>query len=621
MATSGSFNTTGYQGRYLTFSWEVKSQSVADNTTTISWYLRGAGDTTTSYYYTQNIKVTIDDVTVFTHSLDVDGQILLRNGTVVTSGTYTFSHNNEGNHSFSAYVEAGIYNWSVNCKGSGSFDLPQIARASAITSVDNVTLGNKCRVTWTPASASFRYKLKFSIGSWSYTTGAIHPNRTSAYTYSEYTIPLEVAYQIVDGFTGVMTVTLYTYSNSGATTQVGSADAKTFRVTVPASEAPVVSMSLSPVHSLPDAFNDIYVQGVSKVRAEISAEAKYNATILYCDMTLESKAYGADVNYTSGYLTNSGTIEVVGQAMDSREHGGYVTKYINVIPYASPKLQNVTAERCTANGTLDSAGTYLRISAKRSYHPVIANGVQRNFCQIRYRYKVESNSYYSDWVTIMAADDLSSDEVVTSPLLGGNLLATTTYRVEVQAVDSISSSASSAIIVPTDEVYWHRDGERNALGLGKYNERDNGIDSAWDFYMNGHKVTGLPTPVGATDAVPLGFLPDYIVEQGTSGIWTYRKWNSGLAEAWGEATVTVATQTQYGGGFYNGSVLEQALPSGLFKATPQVVMSVFQTSDAQLYYPTISVTRVDALYYCIVCTKSNASANIGVSFRLTGRWK
>ena len=26
---------------------------------------------------------------------------------------------------------------------------------------------------------------------------------------------------------------------------------------------------------------------------------------------------------------------------------------------------------------------------------------------------------------------------------------------------------------------------------------------------------------------------DYIVEQGTSGIWTYRKWASGIAECWG----------------------------------------------------------------------------------------
>lgn len=27
-------------------------------------------------------------------------------------------------------------------------------------------------------------------------------------------------------------------------------------------------------------------------------------------------------------------------------------------------------------------------------------------------------------------------------------------------------------------------------------------------------------------------IDDYVVEQGTSGIWTYRKWNSGIAECW-----------------------------------------------------------------------------------------
>ena len=35
-------------------------------------------------------------------------------------------------------------------------------------------------------------------------------------------------------------------------------------------------------------------------------------------------------------------------------------------------------------------------------------------------------------------------------------------------------------------------------------------------------------------------MADYIVEQGTSGIWTYRKWNSGIAEFWGYYSKTVA---------------------------------------------------------------------------------
>lgn len=37
--------------------------------------------------------------------------------------------------------------------------------------------------------------------------------------------------------------------------------------------------------------------------------------------------------------------------------------------------------------------------------------------------------------------------------------------------------------------------------------------------------------VGGAGTAPVA---DYIVEQGTSGIWTYRKWNSGLGEYWGK---------------------------------------------------------------------------------------
>lgn len=36
---------------------------------------------------------------------------------------------------------------------------------------------------------------------------------------------------------------------------------------------------------------------------------------------------------------------------------------------------------------------------------------------------------------------------------------------------------------------------------------------------------------------------EYIVEQGTSGIWTYRKWASGVAECWGRITISGLTAT------------------------------------------------------------------------------
>lgn len=135
MASSGSFNTTGYQGRYLTFAWSVSSQSVANNTTTISWTLKGAGTASSSWYRAGNFKVVINGSTVYSSST----RIQLYDGTLVASGNFTMTHDTAGNKTFSASAEAGIYTVAVNCSGSGTFTLPQIARAAQITSAPNFT--------------------------------------------------------------------------------------------------------------------------------------------------------------------------------------------------------------------------------------------------------------------------------------------------------------------------------------------------------------------------------------------------------------------------------------------------------------------------------------------------
>lgn len=53
---------------------------------------------------------------------------------------------------------------------------------------------------------------------------------------------------------------------------------------------------------------------------------------------------------------------------------------------------------------------------------------------------------------------------------------------------------------------------------------------------------------------------DYIIEQGTSGIWTYRKWNSGVAECWGFVTGPTLEKVE----IVNYTAFTTALPSGLF---------------------------------------------------------
>ena len=159
MANSGSFNTSGYDGRYLTFSWSVQSQSVANNTTKIAWQLKGAGVGSVSWYKAGNFKVVIDGSTVYSSS----ARINLYNGTLVASGTYTFTHNSNGVKSFTASAEAGIYTVAVNCTGSGSFDLPNIARVSTINSISGSKVSDTFSVNYTEYSASFTNNLLIAI--------------------------------------------------------------------------------------------------------------------------------------------------------------------------------------------------------------------------------------------------------------------------------------------------------------------------------------------------------------------------------------------------------------------------------------------------------------------------
>lgn len=176
MASSGSFNTSGYSGRYLTFSWSVASQNIANNQTTINWNLKGAGGSTNTYYKAGNFAVVIDGATVYASATRIN----LYNGTLVASGSYTITHNADGNRSFSASAQAGIYTVAVNCSGSGSWALPQIPRQANITSApdfndtQNLTIGFN-------NPGGFRLNARLEFGGTSISRNNI-PN-TGSYTF------------------------------------------------------------------------------------------------------------------------------------------------------------------------------------------------------------------------------------------------------------------------------------------------------------------------------------------------------------------------------------------------------------------------------------------------------
>lgn len=455
-----------------------------------------------SYYLNGTIKVNGSTVIEFKSTLGTHYAYVTAVNTyanvVAASSSYAsapwksgnIAHDSDG--SKSVVIAVDVYGFTIGDKvsngwhveGSKTVELTTIPRASDITSAGNVTLGNACSVKWTPKASSFYYKLVFALGDQTKTITGIAPKTTSAYTYTGYTIPLSWASEITDAKTGVASVTMTTHTASSCTSsnQVGDADGATFTVTVPENDSmkPAVTMTLSPVSSLPSAFNGLYIQGKSKVKATLSATGKYDATIKSYSMKSDGVTFDSGDDFTSDYLANAGSVTVYGYATDSRGLSGSTSKKITVIGYSKPQILDVVAARCDKDGNQSDSGTYLKIKAKRSYSKVTSGGVQKNYCKIRYRYKLESADSYSSWVTILDGNSLGSDEVETGALLGGVLAQDSTYLVQVGVVDDIGGSSETKATIPTDKVYMHRDKIRRALAFGMYIQEDHCIDIAED---------------------------------------------------------------------------------------------------------------------------------------------
>ena len=470
--------------------------------------------------------LTIDTGGTWTYSMSINGKVF--SGTVrkdvlrdwvllATVSVSDIAHNDDGTKeiavSGSVIGPNGTNFAGHKTSGSGMFTLDTVPRASAISSAGAVTLGNACNVKWTPASASFRYKLKFTIGSWSQTTDAIHPNVKSLFTYDGYVLPLDAANQI-PGKTGTMTVTLYTYSDAAATKQVGSADSATFTVTVPETDETrptVKTMSVSPVSNLSAPFNGLYIQGHSKVKAALEFETEYNATVAASNITVEGITYQSP--YESAILNKPGTVSVKATVKDSRGYYGTNYREIEVIPYSKPYVKamsgqdNVVAGRCDASGNMTDSGTYLKIKAKTVFSKVISGGVQYNFGKLKYRYRKEGGAF-SAWQTILDYKTDGSDDVITPPMLNGALDIKANYQVQIMATDELYDSEPVTLSVPSDDVYMDRPAGGKSMGLGGYSTGDGLLDIYWKTKARGgisvFDATGTEINLNSTMPIPRG---------------------------------------------------------------------------------------------------------------------
>ena len=110
---------------------------------------------------------------------------------------------------------------------------------------------------------------------------------------------------------------------------------------------------------------------------------------------------------------------------------------------------------------------------------------------------------------------------------------------------------------------------------------------------------------------------DYVLEQGTIGIWTYRKWASGVSECWGSYTATGGSSTD-GSLYWKGT--SAMYPSGLFIGTPitEATLQGLKIGGIEL---NSSWHSKNAFYGYIWTAVDGSSHEFSVHIRATGRWK
>jgi hypothetical protein len=113
-------------------------------------------------------------------------------------------------------------------------------------------------------------------------------------------------------------------------------------------------------------------------------------------------------------------------------------------------------------------------------------------------------------------------------------------------------------------------------------------------------------------------IKDYIVEQGTSGEWTYRKWNSGICEAWQCRKSGGTFTTTADGALYSTDVISLSFPS-FFVSLEQVLSKCNFSGWYSWDSSWVTDTKVQ---FKIYTTQNVTTAQyIRVNLYIKGTWK
>ena len=256
---------------------------------------------------------------------------------------------------------------------------------------------------------------------------------------------------------------------------------KTITVSFPASAGPEISAAeLSCDNSGgPAAALSLYIQGCSRVRAQITAAGRWGASIAdYALSVGGGTVHGASAVQTSDPLAVSGSLSVTLTVTDSRGLSASLSRSIQAEPYARPVLSGVELFRCDENGAAAEDGTCLSARAQGS----VASLQGQNSMSMRVAFKSPGGSYGAE-------TPMSSGSAVVVP----GLSADRSYLARITLSDALGNETVATGAIQTQRWALKFNSGGTAAAFGKAPEADKVLEIPHDWQIVRKNADGTQT--------------------------------------------------------------------------------------------------------------------------------
>lgn len=348
--------------------------------------------------------------------------------------------------------------------------------------------------------------------------------------------------------------------------------------------------------------NQIYIKGYSSLQIEIGEPSPKNeASISSYKVTVGSvsKSFN-ETTIDYGTIDTSGNVTLKVEVIDSRGYTTAVTKNITVIDYQDISITDYTIRR------KNEVEPTVQLAFSGNISPITIDGTARNRAvSAKFRY-AQSGKGFSDWESLTVGTTYPSFEFATLALSGFDGViafdSNLQYTIEIQVADSLSSDTITLTV-------------NKGTPLVAYRSKKVGINT--------------PNPQAALDVVG-GFildgepLADFVVEQGTKDIWTYRKWSSGIAECFGRAYV----ETEFTNTWGQNCVSNERTPlkEYPFKFIERPIETAQLTFDNFAVWTCLDAGCLNTAEHCgqykgIRGKETPHVAKMYIDFQVKGKWK